>query len=133
MRGLYLAAAEIAARGLIVSPTSRSAVGADLLVTDENCANAYSVQVKTNGKSVGFWLVGEKAQRISSKSHIYVFVNIQHRTGMHEFYIVPSKYVVENMKVEVRPKSTWYAFYRKDAQQFRDKWSLLGALSADVD
>jgi len=35
MRGVYLAAAEIAARGMIVSPTSRSAAGADLLVTDE--------------------------------------------------------------------------------------------------
>jgi hypothetical protein len=127
MRGVYLVAAELAARGLIVSPTSRSAAGADLLVTDEMCANAFSVQVKTNGKAVGFWLVGQKAQTISSRSHVYVFVNIQPRTGEHDFFVVPSKFVAQNMKVEVRPKSTWYAFYKRDAQKFRDKWSLLGA------
>ena len=127
MRGVYLAAAELAARGLIVSPTSRSAAGADLLITDTNCANAYSVQVKTNGKAVGFWLVGEKAQHIASRSHVYVFVNIQPKTGAHDFYVVPSKVVAQRMKVEVRAKSTWYAFYKKDALEFLGKWSLLGA------
>ena len=48
-------------RGFIVSPTSRSAMGADLLVTDQRCKNAWSVQVKTNGKPRSFWLVGKEA------------------------------------------------------------------------
>ena len=47
MRGVYLVAAELSARGLVASPTSRSAAGVDLLVTDERCARAFSVQVKT--------------------------------------------------------------------------------------
>ena len=34
-RGVFLVAAELASRGLIVSPTSRNSFGADLLVTDE--------------------------------------------------------------------------------------------------
>ena len=99
MRGVYLVAAELAARGLVVSPTSRSAAGADLLVTDENCANAFSVQVKTNAKAAGFWLAGAKAQNISSRSRIYVFVNIQPRTGSHDFFVVPSTFVAKHVRV----------------------------------
>ena len=48
MTGVYCAAAELSRQGYIVSPTSRSARGADLLVTDQSCLNAWSVQVKTN-------------------------------------------------------------------------------------
>ena len=43
MRGVYLVAAELVARGFIVSVTSRGAAGADLLVTDHTCARAWSV------------------------------------------------------------------------------------------
>jgi hypothetical protein len=127
MRGVYLVAAELSARGLIVSPTSRSAAGADLLVTDERCNKAFSVQVKTNAKPVGFWLVGLKALQVESRTHVYVLLNIQDRTGSHEFYIVPSAMVRRNTKEEKRPHSTWYALYRRDIARYRDKWTLLGA------
>jgi len=129
MRGVYLVAAEIAARGLIVAPTSRSAAGADLLVTDENCDRALSVQVKTNSRPANFWLVGPRARSIASKSHLYVFVNIRPAGQAHEYYVVPSKCVAEKSKIEVRPSSTWYSFFRADAARFRSKWSLLGAAS----
>ena len=58
---MYLVAAELAARGFIVSPTSRSAAGADLLVTDESCNRAFSVQVKTNARQFSYWLLSKKA------------------------------------------------------------------------
>jgi hypothetical protein len=38
MRGVYLVAAELSRLGFIVSPTSRSAAGADLLVTSSSCS-----------------------------------------------------------------------------------------------
>jgi hypothetical protein len=41
MRAVFQVAAELAARGLIVSPTSLSAFGADLLVTDEAVARRF--------------------------------------------------------------------------------------------
>ena len=132
MRGVYLVAAELAARGLVVSPTSRSAAGADVLVTDEQCANAFSVQVKTNAKPANFWLVGEKALSVRSASHVYVLVNIQPRTGEHEFYVVPSTKLAKKVVVDRRPNSTWYAFYKKEAICYRDKWSLLGAASGNA-
>jgi hypothetical protein len=39
--GVYLVAAELSYRGFIVSPTSRSAIGADLLVTDQECKRTW--------------------------------------------------------------------------------------------
>ena len=57
MRGVYLVAAELSRLGLIASPTSRSAIGADILVTDQLCSRSFSVQVKTNAKTFNFWLV----------------------------------------------------------------------------
>jgi hypothetical protein len=54
MTGLYLVAAELSKRGYIASPTSRSAQGADLLVTDPDCRRTFSVQVKNKRKNVQF-------------------------------------------------------------------------------
>jgi hypothetical protein len=41
MTGVYLAAAELSRLGFVVSPTSRSARGADLLVTGEYLWSAH--------------------------------------------------------------------------------------------
>lgn len=128
MRGVYLVAAEIAARNLIVSPTSRSAAGADLLVTDESCMRAFSVQVKTNSGLKPFWLVGKKAQELSSPSHRYVFVNIAKDGQDHEYFVVPSKFVADNVTVRERRNSTWYSIRKDDiVKKYRNRWSLLGA------
>ena len=79
MRGAYLVAAELARRGYIASPTSRSAMGADLLVTDAKMQRAYSVQVKTNAQTFNFWLVGKHATEVASDSYIYVLVSIREK------------------------------------------------------
>jgi hypothetical protein len=64
MLGVYLAATELVRRGFIVSPTSRSAIGADLLVTDRSCRRAWSVQVKTNASMAKNWLVNPRAKQL---------------------------------------------------------------------
>ena len=87
MRGVYLVAAELSRIGFIVSPTSRSAQGADLLVTDQNCRRTFSVQVKTDSTGNAFFLVGKNVDKAISKSHIYVLVD----TRKGEYYVVPSK------------------------------------------
>jgi len=61
--------------GFIASPTSRSALGADILVTDQACLRAVSVQVKTNASAASFWLAGKRIP--SSDTHIYVLVNLK--------------------------------------------------------
>jgi hypothetical protein len=126
MRGVYLVAARMVAHGLIVSPTSRSAFGADLLATNADCSRAFSIQVKTNRKPASFWLVSEKALELRARSHVYVFVNLRAADNDHEFYVVPSRAVAEGVKLAHRENSTWFAFYRRDAVRYRDKWRLVG-------
>ena len=74
MRGVYLAAAELVGQGFIVSVTSRGA-GADLLLTDEACARAWSVQVKATIKPTvrshgNYWILnGPEAKHRRAASH----------------------------------------------------------------
>ena len=124
MLGVYLTAAELTKRGFVVSPTSRSAIGADLLATDVTCNRAWSVQVKTNRVKSGFWLCGPHARTIASPSHIYVFVNaMAGKDALPEFYVVGSQTVSKRIRVNKSTTgSVWYEFHRDEA--FRDAWSI---------
>ena len=123
MTGVYLVAAELSKREFIASPTSRSAVGADILVTDAKCENSYSVQVKTNATTFSFWLLSKKSETIRSRSHIYVFVNLR-KNGDVEYFVVPSKYVVDNLRKEKKNGRTWYSMPCKAVEKYRDKWQI---------
>ena len=129
MRGVYLVAAELARRGFIASPTSRSAIGADLLVTDAKMQRAYSVQVKTNAGTFNFWLVGKHATELASDSYIYVLVNLREKPkGGGEdiqYFVVPSNVVKKHVLYEQSKTGTeWYSFMRTNAEPYRDKWSV---------
>jgi hypothetical protein len=128
MRGVYLVAAELSRLGFIASPTSRSAVGADILLTDQACSRAFSLQVKTNARTFDFWLVGRAAKEISSPSHYYALVNLRKRLGMevHEYYIVPSEALVARMRFSKSKRADWFSIYRKDISEFKDRWDLFG-------
>jgi hypothetical protein len=125
MRGVYLVAAELARRGFTVSPTSRSAAGADLLVTDQHCKRAYSVQVKTNAKTFDFWLTGKSAKETVSPSHIYVLVNIRTAKGSGEkveYFVVPSKILSRRAKHE----GDWPNIRRDKIAELQDAWEAFG-------
>ena len=124
MRGVYLVAAELAKLGFIASPTSRSSFGADILVTDSKCKNAYSVQVKTNATSFYYWLLNKDSKDLKSKTHIYVFVNLKDKQDLVDYFIVPSKVVANKMAIDKRKGSTWYSFACKDAKKYQNKWSV---------
>jgi len=130
MRGVYLVAAELAKRDYIASPTSRSAAGADLLVTDALMKRAFSVQVKTNGKAMNFWLVGKQGQELASDSYVYVFVNIKPKQDARDevdYYVVPSSVVKEKTRYgKAKTGSEWYSFMCQDAKPFKDRWSVFG-------
>jgi hypothetical protein len=122
MLGVYLVAAELTRRGFIVSPTSRSARGADFLVTDQECRRAWSVQVKTNSKVAKFWLLGKHSKDISSDSHIYVFVNIR-GDQRPEYVVVPSTHVSQKIRVDpAKTGSIWYSFNREDRLFENEGW-----------
>ncbi|MBM4401308.1 MAG: hypothetical protein FJ045_05090 [Crenarchaeota archaeon] len=127
MRAVYQVAAELVSWGYIVSPTSRSAYGADLLLTNASCTKAFSVQVKSNNQKSRFWLVGEKAKHLASPSHIYVFVNFdEDGEGLHGYWIVPSKIVKRTMQ----SSGDWHSLYKEKIQKYRDKWTIFGRLSS---
>ena len=126
MLGVYLVAAELSRLGVIVSPTSRSAAGADLLVTDHKCQKAWSVQVKTNSKSASFWLLGAHALNMQSDSHVYVFVNIR-GDNRPEYIVVPSAHVAMKMRTPIRSTgSKWYSFYKTDRLDPGEGWEIFG-------
>jgi hypothetical protein len=125
MLGVYLVAAELSKHGFIVSPTSRSAAGADLLVTDQACQKAWSVQVKTNSNRVNFWLMGVHAKRLKSDSHVYVFVN-NARGQKPEFLVVRSKYVAEKIDHQVNTNSEWHSFRIADRPTEGEGWEIFG-------
>jgi hypothetical protein len=124
MQGVFLVAAELAGLGFVASPTSRSAAGADLLVVNQVGSRTFSVQVKTNRVSPGHFLIGKSAIH-AAPNYLFVLVNIK-KEPPHEFYIVPSAYIVKNIIVTKRPNSTWYGVPRDTVKKFRDKWSLFG-------
>jgi len=112
MQGVFLTAAELTYRGFLVSVTSRNAFGADLLVTDNRCQHAWSVQVKTNkDTSANFWLLNAHCETLNSASHIYVFVSLKGSQRPY-FLVVPSAIVAANVAKEVTASGTWYSFSR---------------------
>ena len=123
MQGVFLVAAELSKRGIVASPTSRNAEGADMLATDTRCQKAFAVQVKTNARTFSFWLVGANTTKSSSPSHVYVFVNL--RKTKTEFFIVPSRIVAENVEVSRSTTgSIWYSFPLRIAKRYEDNWDL---------
>jgi hypothetical protein len=126
MLGLYLTAVELIKRGFIVSPTSRSAWGADLLVTDKHCKKAWSVQVKTNGSNANSWLLNPHWKQLASRSHVYVFVSAPKTLDAKpSFYVVPSAVVSRAGKTFVRTTgSVWHGF--QSPKKYKDNWKLFG-------
>ena len=129
MLGVYLTAAELTKLGFIVSPTSRSAFGADLLVTDQRCRKAWSVQVKTNRRAALFWLVSKHVSDTWSDSHIYVFVNLR-GDERPEYFIVPSPTVAKIYKENPAKIGTiWYEVHKAAIQKYAEGWPNIFGIS----
>ncbi len=131
MLGVYLAAAELTSRGFIVSPTSRSAIGADLLVTDQECRRAWSIQVKTNRKAARFWLIGQHNGRFKSKSHVYIFINLK-GDERPDYLVVASAFVAMHARTShSKTGSVWYSFYGDSVAKKSEGWKLFGDAHAN--
>jgi hypothetical protein len=127
MQGVYLVAAELSRLGFVVSPTSRSARGADLLLTDPQCRYTYSIQVKTKAVNAPYWLLSSHFQDVKARTHIYVFVNLVDQRRGAEYFVIPSTIVAEKGRIEPHERSIWYWFVQEDAAPFRDAWNIFGA------
>jgi hypothetical protein len=128
MTGTFLVAAQLSDLGFTVSTTSRGAAGADILVTDDACRVAYSVQVKSNAKKSNAWLLGNKEPPVGTKTHLYAFVNLtRDNSGVlcAEYFLVPSTVVrkiairanKDNAKIEMEAICCLARPYREVPQQ----------------
>jgi hypothetical protein len=121
MQGVFLTAAELTHRGFVVSLTARNAFGADLLVTDNQCQHAWSVQVKTNqDTSANFWLLNAHTENLKSDSHVYVFVALK-GNQRPEFLVAPSRIVGENVRKKTTKGGVWYWFNRDTKWDHKDE------------
>jgi hypothetical protein len=123
----YAPAAELTQQGMIVSITSRSARGADLLATDRDYKKTWSIQVKTNRKAATFWLLNKDYKELISRTHIYVFINLRGKERP-DYYIMPSHVVAKYATTTPERKggSIWYSFWREDAERYDERWSIFG-------
>jgi hypothetical protein len=131
MRGVYLVAAELCRIGFIVSPTSRSARGADILATSRDLKNTLSIEVKTTSTN-SFWQIASHARSLISDSHIYVFVKIRRYsdgTELIDYYPVMSKFVSRKSRKPDEAKSDadqyrkGFTIWLEDIEKFKDDWS----------
>jgi len=133
MRAVYLTAAELSKIGYIVCTTSRNAQGADLLITDQQCSRAFSIQVKSNTyRNCKYFLIGKKGEDIISETHIYVLVNIiepskKNPIEIIAYYVVPSKVVNKKLVHDKGKtgKAEWWYVVIEDILPYKDKWEIL--------
>lgn len=122
MAGVHAVATELARDGLIVAVTARNAPEADILATSVRTGRNYAVQVKTNGKRAGFWLMGSTKLKRQGSGYVYVFVNLPGRFDRPEFFVVPTRVVFDQC---ARTRKKWRSFYRAGNERFRRESGLL--------
>lgn len=122
MTGVYLVAAKLCREGFVVSPTSRSAHGVDLLASAPNGGRTLAIEVKSNARTFGFWLLAKKANQVTARGQYYALVNL--RKDREEYFIVPSRIVAKRMVLKRRgPKKTeWRSISIDDVLRYREKW-----------
>jgi Holliday junction resolvase len=119
MRGVFLVAAELAERGFVVSPTSRSARGVDLLASNFEGTRAYAVEVKSTSKQ-SFWIVGKEAGLRKSPSQIWVFVKFGKTGERARFFVVPSTH----LRRYFNKGKTMPFVKRKAIEKYEDRWAV---------
>jgi hypothetical protein len=142
MRGVYLVAAELARQGFIASPISRSARGADLLVTSNDCKRAFTVEVK-KVSNANYFQLAPHAKSMTARSYVYVFVHIKEskrdnrskRKTKSEgieisYYPVTSRFVAKNVHYPGEYRTGW-SIWRNKIEKFKNKWNIFGRSGAN--
>lgn len=104
-------------------------MGADLLVTDQNCQKSFSVQVKTNSSKASFFLLGKKSKDMISETHIYVLVDIRevksscHHTEQITYFIIGS----EDLSGRAYFEGDWPSVNISALQDCKSSWGVFGS------
>jgi len=123
MTGVYFVAAELSAKGYVVTTTARNAPGIDIMASTPDLKRTFNIQVKANkvGGTQAYWLLDKNANRTESANLLYVFVNLK-ENAKPDFYIVPSHVVAKNVEHSRAKNSEWWSFHRDN--KYKDRWDL---------
>jgi hypothetical protein len=131
MLGVYLTAAELTYRDLIVSVTSRNAKGADLIAMDQSYKKSWAIQVKTNRKAAKFWLLNKSYKDDASDQYIYVFVNLR-GAERPDYYVVPSRAVAKHGLTNTSTTGAVWHFFdiiKSKAAAYHEAWNIFDPAS----
>lgn len=96
--GEYYVAAELERRGFTVAVPMSNVDNFDILAINKLPPyNQYAIQVKTTTKSG--WLLSKKNENIIGDNIYYIFVKLD-GFNMPEYYIYPSVYVADSIKIK---------------------------------
>jgi hypothetical protein len=101
-------------------------VGADLLVTDQKCRRAWSVQVKTKSGRQKYWHLNKAARDLSSKSHVYVFVALN-GTNRPDYLVIVSNKVVVSINKYKSNNYLWHTFKEPAKKSKIEGWKIFGS------
>lgn len=115
--GEYLVAGELSLRGHIASITLRNSRGIDIIASNSDATKSASIQVKTNSKGEGKWILNQKSETFYSDNHYYIFVALNEVGERPKFYVVPSKVVAEYIS---KNHSEWLKGKKSDGSPRKD-------------
>lgn len=112
LAGEFAVLSQLALRGYDASMTLGHTKHVDILVSDPKTQKMYQLEVKTGvrninkepaesklfGKTVAYWIMSKKHEKITDPTLFYCFVCIHEHTNAFRFFIVPSRLVAEYVK-----------------------------------
>jgi len=135
--GEYLVAGELSLRGYIASITLRNSRGIDIIASNPDGTKSVSIQVKTNSKGEGKWILNQKSETFYSENHYYILVALEAIGKRPKYYIVPSKIVAEYIstthskwlggkKIDGLPrKDSAIRNFRDPENKYLEAWNLI--------
>jgi len=145
--GEHYVAAELHRRGAYAVPFSGNMPDIDILASDVGQTRTVTIQVKT--KTAGTWhttvLRGEPRDERADEDRFWILVDIGRNPEVPPgYWVVPEWWMVNHIHTRYQerisalggtrlrnPDSKHFAIIPKNVQEWRNRWDLLGILSAD--
>ena len=136
--GEYFVAGELSRRGYVAAITLRNTRGTDIVVSNEKGTKTVNVQVKTKRPGNPDWILTKKAESVTEKNIIYIFVSLYELDLRPQYYIVPSKDVAKYIKTTYdlwlrtpgkggrAHKETSIRIWDDQDKKYLERWDLLG-------
>ena len=117
--GAHFVAAELSQKGYVATVTSRNTDGIDLLASSPDGSKTVSIQVKTSTAKyyTRSWIMSKKQENTFSKNLFYVFVDLNDKGKLPDFYIIPSKIVADYIK---KTHTKWLRTPGKGGKKHKD-------------